>query len=85
MWRACEGCGGMPDTAVAPPPFRGGSDNNGRGGGGPGIGLLRDPDHYEEINVIGNGKILSFPMCKILLKIPDNFMISMFDDERTLS
>jgi len=33
----------MPDTAVAP---RGGS----------GIGqLLRDPDHYEEINVIGNG------------------------------
>ena len=46
----------MPDTAVAPPPFRGGSDNNGRGGGGPGIGLLRDPDHYEEINVIGNGK-----------------------------
>ena len=34
----------MPDTAVAP---RGGS----------GIGqLLRDPDHYEEINVIGNGE-----------------------------
>ena len=59
----------MPDTAVAPPPFRGGSDNNGRGGGGPGIGLLRDPDHYEEINVIGNGKILSFPMCKILLNV----------------
>lgn len=40
----------MPDTAVAPPPFPG----SGRGGG-PGIGLLRDPDHYEEINVIGNG------------------------------
>ena len=39
----------MPDTAVAPPapPPRTGS----------GIGqLLRDPDHYEEINVIGNGK-----------------------------
>jgi len=38
----------MPDTAVAPPapPPRTGS----------GIGqLLRDPDHYEEINVIGNG------------------------------
>ena len=49
----------MPDTAVAPPPFpgsgRNGPENVGRGGG-PGIGLLRDPDHYEEINVIGNGK-----------------------------
>ena len=42
----------MPDTAVAPPPRTGG------GSGGSGIGqLLRDPDHYEEINVIGNGKL----------------------------
>lgn len=40
----------MPDTAVAPPPRTGG------GSGGSGIGqMLRDPDHYEEINVIGNG------------------------------
>ena len=41
----------MPDTAVAPPaPLP-------RPGPGSGIGqLLRDPDHYEEINVIGNGK-----------------------------
>ena len=41
----------MPDTAVAPPaPLP-------RPGVGSGIGqLLRDPDHYEEINVIGNGK-----------------------------
>jgi hypothetical protein len=48
----------MPETAVAPPPFpgRGGHDNGGRGGAPAGIGLLRDPDHYEEINVIGNGK-----------------------------
>jgi len=40
----------MPDTAVAPPaPLP-------RPGVGSGIGqLLRDPDHYEEINVIGNG------------------------------
>jgi len=40
----------MPDTAVAPPaPLP-------RPGPGSGIGqLLRDPDHYEEINVIGNG------------------------------
>ncbi len=52
----------MPETAVAPPPFpgRGGHDNGGggRGGAPAGIGLLRDPDHYEEINVIGNGKFL---------------------------
>jgi hypothetical protein len=53
----------MPETAVAPPPFpgRGGHDNGGNGGRGgapAGIGLLRDPDHYEEINVIGNGKFL---------------------------
>ncbi len=50
----------MPETAVAPPPFpgRGGHENGGRGGAPAGIGLLRDPDHYEEINVIGNGKIL---------------------------
>jgi hypothetical protein len=46
----------MPDTAVAPPPFpRGGCETNGGSRGGPGVGLLRDPDHYEEINVIGNG------------------------------
>ena len=38
----------MPDTAVMPQPPR---------PGGSGIGtLLRDPDHYEEINVIGNGE-----------------------------
>lgn len=37
----------MPDTAVMPQP---------RGASGSGIGqLLREPDHYEEINVIGNG------------------------------
>ena len=41
----------MPDTAVMP-------QQPGRGSGqGSGIGqLLRDPDHYEEINVIGNGQ-----------------------------
>jgi len=39
----------MPDTAVAPPPRH-------MSGGGSGIGqLLRDPEHYEEISVIGNG------------------------------
>ena len=45
----------MPDTAVAPPaPLP-------RPGPGSGIGqLLRDPDHYEEINVIGNGED---PLC----------------------
>ncbi len=54
----------MPETAVAPPPFpgRGGHDNGGRGGAPAGIGLLRDPDHYEEINVIGNGKFWLFSL-----------------------
>jgi hypothetical protein len=57
----------MPETAVAPPPFpgRGGHENGGSGGRGgapAGIGLLRDPDHYEEINVIGNGKFLLFSL-----------------------
>ena len=45
----------MPDTAVAPPP-----PHSGGGGvtGGSGIGqLLRDPEHYEEISVIGNGEL----------------------------
>lgn len=55
----------MPDTAVAPPPRTGG------GSGGSGIGqMLRDPDHYEEINVIGNGKLnVSIPC---LLKFRQN-------------
>ena len=45
----------MPDTAVAPPPLRPGG--GGVAGGGSGIGqLLRDPEHYEEISVIGNGE-----------------------------
>ena len=45
----------MPDTAVAPPPRPGGGVSS--GGGGSGIGqLLRDPEHYEEISVIGNGE-----------------------------
>jgi len=39
----------MPDTAVAPPPLAGGR------GRPVNLPLLRDPDHYEEINVIGNG------------------------------
>ena len=46
----------MPDTAVAPPPPRPGG--GGVTGGGSGIGqLLRDPEHYEEISVIGNGEL----------------------------
>ena len=50
MWGVVAGSD-MPDTAVAPPPPRHVS------GGGSGIGqLLRDPEHYEEISVIGNGK-----------------------------
>ena len=45
----------MPDTAVAPPPPP--SGGGGVSGGGSGIGqLLRDPEHYEEISVIGNGE-----------------------------
>lgn len=39
----------MPDTAILPQAAR--AANNGSGIGQ----LLRDPDHYEEINVIGNG------------------------------
>ena len=58
----------MPDTAVAPPPRTGG------GSGGSGIGqMLRDPDHYEEINVIGNGK-LNFGST-LLVKILPNYNI----------
>jgi hypothetical protein len=57
----CED-GSMPDTVVAPPPFpgRGGGHENGGGsrGGAPAIGLFRDPEHYEEINVICNGKFI---------------------------
>ena len=46
----------MPDTAVAPPPPP--SGGVGVSGGGSGIGqLLRDPEHYEEISVIGNGEL----------------------------
>ena len=43
----------MPDTAVAPPPPLQGS--RGARGGPVNMPLMRDPDHYEEINVIGNG------------------------------
>ena len=50
----------MPDTAVAPPPIAGGRPA-GAGGGRPvNLPLLRDPDHYEEINVIGNGECLNY-------------------------
>ena len=39
-----------------PPPPSGGV---GVSGGGSGIGqLLRDPEHYEEISVIGNGELM---------------------------
>ena len=50
----------MPDTAVAPPaPLP-------RPGVGSEIGqLLRDPDHYEEINVIGNGETPLFLICTL--------------------
>ena len=46
----------MPDTAVAAPPPQAAQPGGGAGGGS-GIGqLLRDPEHYEEISVIGNGE-----------------------------
>ena len=46
--------GEMPDTAVATVAAPGPATAQQAGSG---IGsLLRDPDHYEEINVIGNGK-----------------------------
>ena len=54
-----QNIGRMPDTAVAPqglPPRTGSGVVSGIGQ------LLRDPEHYEEISVIGNGKDLS---CKI--------------------
>lgn len=43
----------MPDTAVVPPRPMAGSRISRPGGGN--LPLLRDPDHYEEINVIGTG------------------------------
>ena len=57
----------MPDTAVAPPPPH--SGGGGVTGGGSGIGqLLRDPEHYEEISVIGNGeleiRLMDFASCR---------------------
>ena len=58
----------MPDTAVAPPPPRPGG--GGVAGGGSGIGqLLRDPEHYEEISVIGNGKF-DARLCLSLCPVP---------------
>ena len=37
---------------------------------GSGIGqLLRDPDHYEEINVIGNGELLKRVMMMLMSMI----------------
>ena len=62
--------GGMPDTALvasAAPPMQQAVPRHiasrpapgGGGGMSAGLPLLRDPDHYEEINVIGNGKIHS--------------------------
>ena len=47
----------MPDTAVVPPRPMVGSRVSGSRPGGGNLPLLRDPDHYEEINVIGTGTI----------------------------
>ena len=47
----------MPDTAVAAPPRPGGGQGGGQPQGAGAIGHgLRDPENYEEINVIGTGK-----------------------------
>ena len=46
----------MPDTAVeGPPRSMAGSRAPSRPGGPGNLPLLRDPDHYEEIHVIGTG------------------------------
>ena len=59
----------MPDTAVAPPPPP--SGGGGVSGGGSGIGqLLRDPEHYEEISVIGNGELEIKCEKSLLLNLP---------------
>ena len=56
----------MPDTAVAPPPPP--SGGGGVSGGGSGIGqLLRDPEHYEEISVIGNGELMEMKCEKVFV------------------
>ena len=55
----------MPETAIAAPrPLVSGGSARPSGGSSANLPLLRDPDHYEEINVIGTGKIivLSFEM-----------------------
>ena len=74
----------MPDTAVAPPaPLP-------RPGVGSGIGqLLRDPDHYEEINVIGNGEtpLLSYNYTasnSFTYKNPEQIMLNNRDRQRLL-
>ena len=50
----------MPDTAVVPPRPMAGSRVSGSRPGGGNLPLLRDPDHYEEINVIGTGNTKFF-------------------------
>ena len=45
---------------------------------GSGIGqLLRDPDHYEEINVIGNGELLTRMMIMLMSMIIMMMMMRM--------
>ena len=64
----------MPDTAVAAPPRPGGGQTGGQPQGAGAAGAighgLRDPENYEEISVIGNGKSrLTFSIiCFMIIK-----------------
>ena len=60
----------MPETAIAAPrPLVSGGSARPSGGSSANLPLLRDPDHYEEINVIGTGKnnmiVLVFEICPL--------------------